>query len=488
MSTSAVTLQLAPVSGGKARHIHSLDRYRITGRLDAGGMAETLLAVHTQGHMAGKPVVIKRLLRDLVMRSEFVGMFLDEAYIASLMHHPNVVRVHEVIEEPEECLIVMDFIAGRSLSALLAKLGRSGQPFDPTLAAYVIAQAAAGLHYAHELEDHTGARLDIVHRDVSPQNILLSHAGEVKVIDFGIARAAGRITETDPGTRKGKPAYMAPEQVRGTAVDCRADIFALGVLLWEALAKRRLFAGANEAATMKALLMDPIPLPSAFAPAPAELEAIAMRALERDPQLRFASAEEMRLALEAYVAASGGATGEALAQLLERAFADEAADRKPPASDSDIGPRVLTSLAPVTPPRIEARRRGALFVAGGLGMIVLGATLGLALRRDRDLPVASTTIAPRFPLATRIEPLPPLEASEAPVLAPPASFQRGDAREAAKHRGKVRVRKDRARSVVAKATAKRHRSGRARSRTSARDAGKPLELLPGDLDRKQNPF
>jgi serine/threonine protein kinase len=183
-----------------------------------------------------------------------------------------------------------------------------------------VAYAAAGLHYAHQLTDASGNLLGLVHRDVSPQNIMISFEGSVKVIDFGIARALGRLGDTNAGSLKGKLGYMAPEQARGEAVDPRADIFSLGVVLWECVAARRLFLRENELATLRAVVYEPIASPSKYAKVDATLEAIIMCALDRNPEERFQSAEEMRVALDKWIFASGGTSTHDLSQLMKAWF------------------------------------------------------------------------------------------------------------------------------------------------------------------------
>ena len=186
-----------------------------------------------------------------------------------------------------------------------------------------MAQAAAGLHHAHNLTDPLGNTLGLVHRDVSPQNILLSFEGSVKVIDFGVARALGRITETQTGGMKGKFGYMSPEQARGEDLDLRADIFALGVVLWEAVTGKRLFQRDNDLATMRALIYDPIPRPSTVSPVVEGLESIIMRALARDPAQRFQTARDLANALERFVVQSGGASASDVGGVMKSHFAQD---------------------------------------------------------------------------------------------------------------------------------------------------------------------
>ena len=218
----------------------------------------------------------------------------------------------------------MELVQGKSLSALLRRFNENDAgSLEPRLAALIIAQAAAGLHHAHNLTDPLGNPLGLVHRDVSPQNILISFEGSVKVIDFGIARALGRISETQTGGMKGKFGYMSPEQARGEEVDLRTDIFALGVVLWESVTGRRLFNRENDLATMRALVYEPIAKPSSVAAIAPELESIIMRALARNPKLRFQTARDMATALERYVVSAGGASVTDLGTVLKGTFAQD---------------------------------------------------------------------------------------------------------------------------------------------------------------------
>ena len=190
------------------------NRFQIIKRLGAGGMAEVFAAHRQEPDGSRTPVVIKRPLPELAAHPEFLDMFLDEARIASAIVHPNVVRVHELVREAETCMLVMELVDGKPLSSLMVRAERKRQRLEARVSAHLVARAAEGLHHAHGLSDEKGQPMGIVHRDVSPQNVLVTFDGEVKIIDFGIARAMGRVTDTKTGTRKGKTGYMAPEQAR----------------------------------------------------------------------------------------------------------------------------------------------------------------------------------------------------------------------------------------------------------------------------------
>jgi len=301
-----------------------MGRYRLVGLLATGGMAEVYLAL--SGELSGfrTLVVVKRILPHLSSNTEFVDMFFDEARIAARLDHPNIARIIEVGHEDNEYFIAMEVVQGRSLSALLRRARRQAHsPISHAQSAYIVAQAAKGLGYAHELTDADGNPMNVVHRDVSPQNILVSFGGAVKVIDFGVARAYGRVTETVPGGLKGKIQYMSPEQVKAKKIDCRSDVYALGIVLWEALCGRRLYHRASEMETMTAIVEEPVTPPSMIVPTSARLERIVMQALEKDPANRFQSGSEMALALERHAFASDGFNPLQISTAMKKLFATD---------------------------------------------------------------------------------------------------------------------------------------------------------------------
>jgi serine/threonine protein kinase len=283
-------------------------------------MAEVYLAL--SGELSGYRtlVVVKRILPHLASNQEFIRMFLDEARIAALLDHPNVVRIIEVGHDGDEYFLVMELVQGKPLSGITRKAAKDMNPLTPALSAYIIAQAANGLGYAHDLVDSEGRPLGVVHRDVSPQNILVSFEGAVKVIDFGIVRALGRVSQTNPGGLKGKIEYMSPEQASSEEVDRRADVFALGVVLWEAVTGRHLFRRDTELATMRAIVDEPIPPPSDITPVVPQLEQIIVRALQKRREDRFQTAQEMAMALERYAFAAEGFSPLLLANYVKGLF------------------------------------------------------------------------------------------------------------------------------------------------------------------------
>ena len=274
-----------------------IGRYEIVGPLASGGMAEILLArlAGPSGFM--RPVVIKRILPHLAQKKDFVDMFLDEARIVAGIRHPNVVQVTELGHEGGELFLAMEYLEGESTSGLMRRLQARGERLDLTLAAYIVAEACAGVHAAHELTDENGKKLNIVHRDVSPHNVFIGYKGAIKVLDFGIATAADRIAQTEAGQFKGKLEYASPEQCKGAVLDRRSDIFALGTILWELTTGKRLFKRANALDMQRAICEQPIPAPGAVAvdfPYPEELAAITMKAIARKRRERYQTALELR--------------------------------------------------------------------------------------------------------------------------------------------------------------------------------------------------
>ncbi len=242
---------------------------------------------------------IKRLHPHLAREPEFVDMFLDEARLAAGIHHPNVVPILEIGTSAQGYYLVMDFIEGDTAARLLARAGSGAARLPAAVGVRIALDTLQGLHAAHNLADDDGKPLHIVHRDVSPQNILVGVDGVARITDFGVAHAASRLSSTATGQLKGKLAYMAPEQARGAAVDRRADVFAMGVVVWELLAGKRLLKGDNDAATLNRILFAELPtLRDAGLDLPAAVDRVIARALVRDPEGRYASAADFGDELE----------------------------------------------------------------------------------------------------------------------------------------------------------------------------------------------
>jgi eukaryotic-like serine/threonine-protein kinase len=303
-----------------------LGRYEILGQLATGGMAEILLARLSGPSSFERPVVIKRILPHLAKSKTFVDMFLDEAQIAAGIRHPKVVQVHELVSDNGHLFLVMEYVEGESLGGIMRRLWTRGESLDPLLGAHIIAEACAGLHAAHELEDRDGVKQHLVHRDMSPQNVMVTYMGEVKVLDFGIAKAASRMARTEAGQIRGKFAYMSPEQCRGEPLDRRSDVFGLGILLYELTVGARLFKRSSELSTLKAICEEPIAPPSQAKPEyPRGLERICLRALAARREDRYRSAAEMRRDLVRAVrelSHDDGLPEEALGRLMRLLFFD----------------------------------------------------------------------------------------------------------------------------------------------------------------------
>ncbi len=271
-----------------------LGRYRLCRRLATGGMAEVFAGVIEGPAGFEKPVAIKRILPHLSEDEEFVEMFREEARLASRLSHANIAQIVDFDVIGGRNLLVMEWVHGKDLRVALREATKARLPPSPALAAHIAREVAQALHHAHMAPGPGGRPLSLVHRDVSPQNILLSFAGEVKLTDFGIAKAATSSIATAVGIIKGKSAYMSPEQARGEVVDARSDVFALGAVLWESLTGRRLFTGDSETEILRAVQTQKAPAPSSIlALIPEELDTIVLRALEKDREHRYQGAAEI---------------------------------------------------------------------------------------------------------------------------------------------------------------------------------------------------
>jgi serine/threonine protein kinase len=221
-------------------------RYRVIEKLESGGMAEVFRAESTGLQGFRKQVAIKRVLPHLGRKSKFISMFLDEARLSAQLSHSNCVQVFDIGEGDGAYFIVMEFVDGANLKSIATSMRSQGRTFPIPAAAYIAHEICKGLSYAHELTDRSGGSLHLVHRDVSPPNVLVTKHGEVKIVDFGLAKASSQLEQSEPGIIKGKFAYLSPEAALGEEVDCRADIFAVGIILWELLASRRLFDAESD--------------------------------------------------------------------------------------------------------------------------------------------------------------------------------------------------------------------------------------------------
>ncbi|WP_394838349.1 protein kinase [Pendulispora rubella] len=355
MLVTGVVANELPVAAGKYRPILELGR---------GGMAVVYLAVVRGPAGFNKLQVIKQLRPELAGEPDQVAMFLNEARVSARINHPNVVQINEIGREGDAYFMAMEYVDGQTLERIF-RAAKGDIPLRLHLK--VIAEALAGLHTAHELNDFNGTPLEIVHRDVSPHNILVGYEGEVKVVDFGIAKVAGSRSETRTGVLKGKFTYMAPEQFLGQKIDRRTDVFAAGVMLWQAVTKRRLWGReVNEIEVYRRVVESRIPRPREVnAAVPAVLDDMVMKALATDPAARHQSADELRAAIEDYLAAEHAhATPRELGALVSTHFTEER--------------RAIRAA-------IEERMRGAALSRDGVPSVPLLQSLLPASIRDERL-------------------------------------------------------------------------------------------------------
>jgi serine/threonine-protein kinase len=273
--------------------------------LGIGGMAEIFKARALGSAGFARQVVIKRILPAYGSDPDFVRMFVDEAKILGVLHHPNVVQAYDFGEEDGALYLALEYVDGPSLSRVLRSLRASGRRMPPAVVAYVAREVCRALDYVHTLRDPDGRPLDIVHRDVTPSNVMLTPLGGVKLLDFGVAKFTRAAQMTKAGTVKGKPAYLAPEQLEGKPIDGRVDLFAVGIVMHEMLSLEHLFAGDSDLGTVKKIMEMEIPAPSTKRDdVPGELDRIVMKALERDRDRRYRNAAEMARDLDDFVIAA----------------------------------------------------------------------------------------------------------------------------------------------------------------------------------------
>ncbi len=337
----------------------SLGRYRLLKKLARGGMAEVFAARSFGAHGFEKTLAIKRILPRYGQDPQFVRMMVDEAKITVLLNHPNVANIVELCEQDGDYFIVMEFVPGQSLSTVVKKLRERGERFGVLEACFIVVELLQGLHAAHVQKDASGNPAYIIHRDVSPQNVLVSFDGHVKVIDFGIARARDCLEETEIGTIKGKLRYLAPEMIdparfmKTGDFDHRVDVFAAGIVLWELIANRTLYQGDDEMVVYDNITDTDAPDLKKLGFCDAPLAKIANKALTRDPERRYHSAEDFADDLRAYVYRTDPAfTHKRIAQVMERAFPEEkeellALER---GQIGVSGEHVPVSLPPAAPP------------------------------------------------------------------------------------------------------------------------------------------
>jgi serine/threonine-protein kinase len=460
----ALSIMLDDVSPGQV-----LGRYELLMPVARGGMASVWAARLKGSRGFQKLVAIKTMLPGLVDDPSFERMFLDEASLASQVRHPHVIEIMDLGEQDRILYLVMEWVSGEALSIIMKYAAtRGGIPLP--IAVHIATQTCRGLHAAHELREENGVLVGLVHRDVSPQNVLVTYDGVVKVVDFGVAKATARLdTQTEAGQLKGKIAYMSPEQLRGEKIDRRTDVFAMGILLYMMTTGKHPFRGDDQAQTIARISSDePAILPGVLVPGyPPGLEACVMQALAKDPAKRYPSANDMLLGLtRALPTSMREATDEEVSEFIRRLVPDrlerqktaikqalEAADRREvtrsapqlhtttdpsdepatvlegigremtPSADGRSLPGASSTEPPPSFARLEkVRRRNLLLAAAGLTLAV-GGVLGFAFGRDEppNRPAAAAPMAAPVPTskpAPVIEPVASTEPAASPESLP----------------------------------------------------------------------
>ncbi len=378
-------------------------RYQIIRRLAIGGMGEVFLA--RQSGVAGfdRLVILKSLLPDLAAQEDFVNQFLDEARVAATLNHPNIVSIYEVGLWNGTYFIAMEYIRGDNLSRLARAAERAKRRMPVDVAAFVVHEAAHALDHAHKACDLHGTPLHIVHRDVSPQNIMVRTDGVTKVVDFGIAKAANRSSRTATGLLKGKVQYMAPEQIMGGQVDGRTDQFALGVVLWELVAGRKLFSGGNDIEVLRAVLHAPMPpLVEAEPSCPPELSRIVARMIERDVERRYPTLADAGAELKAYLDVRGLKnvqleTARFVGDTLGEEISAKTVDLTPSGANNFVinlahGDKPPTAPTVVTP---VGQSKASVGIAAGvvMALVLAAAASALVLLPQEPAPIAPAVAA-----------------------------------------------------------------------------------------------
>jgi serine/threonine protein kinase len=452
-------------------------RYVLLDRIGAGGMADAFRAIMPGVEGFQGTFVVKRILSSRAKSPYFVEMFIQEARINAILHHPNIVQVFDFGNVGGTYFLAMEYVRGRDVSAILRRLREGERPCPVGVATFIAHEVAQALAYAHALAAPDGRRLDIVHRDVSPANIICQRAGGVKLLDFGIAKALGEpeVEKTGQGLFKGKLSYVAPERIKDLPLDGRSDLFSLGVVLWELLAGRKLFRGKSDFQTLKNVAEMEVPAPSSLRPdVPPELDRIVARVLARAPADRYPTGQALAEDLDGVLAALRYQT-RALSDLLQELFGSELASRQIPtgklaaellaacAAETSIGgappPGTITSAPVQAPPPNEVevslgaparpRSRWASWVAATVGtatLVVLlvgrgggGRSHGAPLRVERSAEVApalapevapTEAVLPQSSLEAAISAKPDLQAAAgtAPGAAKPVHRPRPSAR------------------------------------------------------------
>ena len=322
-------------------------RYRVIDRLAAGGMAEVYRAESAGLEGFKKKVAIKRVLPHLSEKKKFIKMFLDEARLGAFLSHSNCVQVFDIGVGDNTYFIVMEYVDGADLKAVIEWVRKQNRSFPTAFAVYITTKICEGLAYAHDLADENGRTLGIVHRDLSPPNVLITKFGEIKIVDFGLAKASTQLEKSEPGIIKGKFSYLSPEAAMGKDVDLRTDVFAAGIILWEMLAGRKLFQGESDFETVKQVQRAEIPSISRINPSvDAALEAILNKSLARDVNARYLTARDFGIALTEWLFSTKNAvTPFNIAELVQNVIRERQKDKTGKVADAiDIGSLIQQTL------------------------------------------------------------------------------------------------------------------------------------------------
>ena len=400
--------------------MQKLGRYTLYAQIASGGMATVHFARLTGEVGFARTVAVKRLHKNLAINPDFSAMFLDEARLAARIRHPNVVATLDIVSDAGEVFVVMDYVHGEPLSRLMRFVAGEIERIPFEIVSAIMTNVLAGLHAAHEVRDQKGRPLDLVHRDVSPQNIIVGTDGVARLIDFGVAKARGRAQEsTQDGKVKGKLGYMSPEQLQGERIDRRTDIYAAGVVLWEMLTLIRLFSNKDDATTIENMFLHNVEPPSAFAAdVPPAVDEVVMRALSRKPEDRFDTAKQMAAALEEAIPV---ATQAQVAEWVEQTASSALKNRTRMLSDIErattVGmpwdwyePSVIAPASGIM--RARKRRAWGLGLAAAVAAISVGAAIRASVARPQPraptLPPSNSTIAVVDPV------IPPAPSNTAP--------------------------------------------------------------------------
>ena len=447
----------------------SAQRYRVVEKLESGGMAEVFRAESEGLQGFRKQVAIKRVLPHLSEKKRFIAMFLDEARISAQLTHSNCVQVFDIGVGDNAYFIVMEFVDGANLKSIAESMKKQGKEFPVPAAAFVCSEICKGLSYAHELTDgQTNIPMNIVHRDMSPPNVLVTKYGEVKIVDFGLAKASSQLEKSEPGIIKGKFSYLSPEAAMGQEVGPQTDIFAVGIILWELLAGQRLFLGETDFQTVKKVQQTQVPpISQVNRKVPPELERIVNKALARDTMARYATARELGQDLNRFLFSYGQAIGTFdIANIVQGTMRDKQRQQRQPQGSiidklieealfeftslkedgaSQAGMKVSLAGAPLDPHSFvdptnwaeEMGRTGAphggydaiartslpgdVFEQGNLSALEdEGAPSSGGLSARHQAPLPSPRMDSRPPPPPRPQSLPPPQMGGAPLGGPPA--------------------------------------------------------------------